>query len=305
MRKDRCDTANGIGGGLLVYTKHDIKILPSDKYRNSKFNQFCNFSVVTESEKLDIILIYRPPSSGQDNLTELCEILRTVDENTLLIGDFNLPGIDWEEEQSKDSKGRELLDIATEGGMQQLVNFPTHTKGNILDLVLTNCSDRVLEVSDAGRLGKSDHCILKVVIDFQPNSLARYTSRYNWSRANMDQMKRDLSSVHWRETLSGETVEVSWCRFRDKLKETVEKNVPKCGIRTRLKNPWMTRALEKETAKKIRNAKRKMERDLAIGESKNNRRFAKYIKSKTKSKTNVGPLLGRQETDYRREGNSG
>jgi hypothetical protein len=53
--------------------------------------------------------------------------------------------------------------------------------------------------------------------------------------------------------------------------------------------------LEKLTAKKIRNAKRKMERDLARGEDKNNRRFARYIKSKTKSKTTVGPLINQDK----------
>ena len=51
------------------------------------------------------------------------------------------------------------------------------------------------------------------------------------------------------------------------------------------------KAIEKETAKKIRNAKRKFEKNLANGEDKNNRKFARYIKSKTKSKTTVGPLL--------------
>jgi hypothetical protein len=49
--------------------------------------------------------------------------------------------------------------------------------------------------------------------------------------------------------------------------------------------------LEKETSKKIRNAKRKMEKDLAYSEDKNNRKFARYIKSKTKSKTAIGPLI--------------
>jgi DNA topoisomerase VI subunit B len=49
------------------------------------------------------------------------------------------------------------------------------------------------------------------------------------------------------------------------------------------------REIEKETAKKIRNAKRKLEKDL--GEDKNNRKFARYIKSKTKSRTTVGPLI--------------
>ncbi len=51
------------------------------------------------------------------------------------------------------------------------------------------------------------------------------------------------------------------------------------------------RAIEKETAKKIRNAKRKFEKNLVNGEDKNNRKFARYIKSKTKRKTTVGPLL--------------
>jgi hypothetical protein len=55
------------------------------------------------------------------------------------------------------------------------------------------------------------------------------------------------------------------------------------------------KALEKETAKKIRNAKRKLEKNLASGEDKNNRKFTKYVKSKTKSKTSVGPLLSKEK----------
>ncbi len=135
-------------------------------------------------------------------------------------------------------------------------------------------------------------------------------------------MNSDLMEIPWRETLAAETVEGAWSRFREALSETIEKNVPKSGVRTRLRNPWMTReilrlvrkkrrkwkaiknaatqeekkeykALEKETANKIRNAKRKMEKDLARGEDKNNRKFAKYIKSKTKSKTSVGPLYNK------------
>ena len=94
LRKDRCDTANGVGGGLLVYSKDNLQILPSDPTDNN-FNQFCSFSIATKSEKLNMILIYRPPSSGQNNLTELCEIVRKADKNTVMIGDFNLPGTDW------------------------------------------------------------------------------------------------------------------------------------------------------------------------------------------------------------------
>ena len=38
-----------------------------------------------------------------------------------------------------------------------MVYFPTHKKGNILDLVLTNNPNIDLTVEDAGLIGKSDH----------------------------------------------------------------------------------------------------------------------------------------------------
>jgi hypothetical protein len=155
LRMDRCDTTNGIGGGLLVYSKYDLRILPSDKFHGSKFNQFCTFSVATKSTKLNIVLIYRPPSSGLENLTELSEILRGADENTVFIGDFNLPGIDWEREQAKDARARTFLSTVMEEGLDQLITFPTHVKGNILDLLLTNCSDKILDISEVGQLGKA------------------------------------------------------------------------------------------------------------------------------------------------------
>jgi hypothetical protein len=49
--------------------------------------------------------------------------------------------------------------------------------------------------------------------------------------------------------------------------------------------------IEKEVSNKIRNAKRKLEKDLVSGPDKNNRNFARYVKTKTKSRTTVGPLI--------------
>jgi len=128
LRRDRSDTANGIGGGLLVYSKQDIRVLPDDRHQHSKFNQFCSFNIATKSENLSVILIYRPPSSGQDNTAELCEILRGIDKNTVIIGDFNMPGIDWTAEQSRDARGRELLETVVEEGLQQRSTSPHTSK---------------------------------------------------------------------------------------------------------------------------------------------------------------------------------
>jgi hypothetical protein len=161
LRRDRNDTSGGIGGGLLVYTRSNIRILPCDKFSDNEFNQFCSFKISTSGEQLNLILAYRPPSAPQKNTTALCDILRNLNNNSILIGDINMPNIDWVEEKI-DAKGRELLETVTEEGLQQMVSFPTHTKGNILDLVITNCAERVIDIEDMGRLGRSDHCMICV-----------------------------------------------------------------------------------------------------------------------------------------------
>jgi hypothetical protein len=95
LRRDRHDTGQGVGGGLIpvVYARSQLQVLPIDKYRTCKFNQFCAFKL--PSANLDITLVYRPPNSGQENSMELCQILESMQEDTILIGDINMPGINW------------------------------------------------------------------------------------------------------------------------------------------------------------------------------------------------------------------
>ena len=81
-----------------------------------------------------------------------------MDINTFLIGDVNLPDINWLDGTSA-ARGRRILETTVEEDLAQLVDFPTHIKGNILDLVITNCPDKVISISDDGRIGKSDHCM--------------------------------------------------------------------------------------------------------------------------------------------------
>ena len=157
LRIDRKDTANGAGGGLLTYSREGIDLLPSDK--TTDFNQHSTFRVKINNVTTTLHLIYRPPSSN--DMAGLVNIIRNVDSSSILIGDFNLPGIDWEN-GTADNKSKDFLEAAEEKFLEQLVNFPTHTRGNILDLVLTNSSEMVESITSAGRIGKSDHDMLLI-----------------------------------------------------------------------------------------------------------------------------------------------
>jgi len=316
LRGDRTDTTNGIGGGLMVYSREGVKILSYDKFSNSTFNQFCCFKVVTKGYMLNIVLVYRPPSAGQENTEQLCEILRQLEVNTILIGDINMPGIDWINNRS-DTKGRELLRTTEEEGISQLVSFPTHYKGNILDLVLTNVPDRVTSISDVGRLGKSDHVMLEILAG-KSCEVSRRTVK-SWNKADWNSIRRETAEVPWRTILAQGTVQEAWDIFKNHIEDLVKKYVPTHTLRSRQRPVWLTaevmrlirqkrrkwrvfkerktadcereyKMAEKEVAKKIRNGKRKMERELVSGPDKNSRKFSKYIQSKTKSRTKIGPL---------------
>jgi hypothetical protein len=54
LRRDREDTVNGLGGGLIVYTRTGLSIRKMDKFNNIEFTQFCAFTILTE-EPLNVI----------------------------------------------------------------------------------------------------------------------------------------------------------------------------------------------------------------------------------------------------------
>ena len=63
--------------------------------------------------------------------------------HVVIAGDFNLPDIDWNRQQTTNtrtaSKHNKLLEIFSEFGLQNMVNDPTRIEyGNILDLILTS-----------------------------------------------------------------------------------------------------------------------------------------------------------------------
>ena len=63
----------------------------------------------------------------------------------ILVGDFNLPDIAWlngkgevKVPSSRTTMHKHAIDLFLKSNLRQLVNGPTHEKGNTLDLVLVD-----------------------------------------------------------------------------------------------------------------------------------------------------------------------
>ncbi len=146
---DRLDTGGGRGGGLLVYVKLGLQVVKMNV--EPTLLQMCKFSVGD-------ILVYLLYSGPPESVAEIAVAVKATEKNSVLLGVLNIPEIDWMQ-RTAHRRAMELLEAVNEGLMEQLVEFLTHLKGNTLVPLITNIPERVVEVTEEGRLGKSDHVL--------------------------------------------------------------------------------------------------------------------------------------------------
>ena len=196
-RKRKKSSHGRSSGGACVFI--------ADNYACSTETIFSYSNGVIESLGVHIktlnlvyIVTYRSPDTPRNRSTskefsafleELQRILRSLPTPTpdiVLAGDFNFPHGDWITGEcspgaSKDEQKmvKNLYDVALEHFMTQHIDQSTHTNGNTLDLIFTNNSHLIHDLSVIPS-SKSDH----YRIDF--------SARYNSSCEDMEQESQPI-----------------------------------------------------------------------------------------------------------------
>ena len=251
----------------------------------------------------------------------LAELIRSVERNSVLIGDFNLPEIDWEAGTARGS-ARNVMEAAEDKLLEQLVDFSTHIRGNVLDLLLTNIPEQILEVEESGRLGHSDHSMILVTVAVKADARTKAATQPDWNKADWGKMREELATVDWRGQMGGKSGQEAWDLLKEKIHAAVEKHVPPRRPRNQNRPAWLSQNIlrairrkkslwvrakngegveeyrqeEKKVRNMIRNAKRNFEKKIADGSAKDGRekrKFFAYVKQRTKCRTAVGPLKDR------------
>ena len=197
LRVDRRDTLNGIGGGVMVYAKDGLIIKPIPV--ENDYNMFVRFKIISSESKddrdLTVTLVYRPPRANTENNKELYKLFDNCRDNNIFIGDFNFPPINWNDYTS-DRGSEPFLNCLIDNGFEQLVEFRTHIRGNILNLVLSNKPETVLNIESVRNLSTSDHSILSVDIVF--NSFNVTAELINdWKNGDREGLKEYLGAIKW------------------------------------------------------------------------------------------------------------
>ena len=323
LRCDRNDTAQGRGGGLLVYTRNGINVTPIDC--EIMFNQYVVFELKcigggntarNFNLKLNIILFYRSPNSDAENTERLVSLLNRFKKNSIFIGDLNLPRIEWNQGLS-DSKGRSVLECTDNNGQTQLITFPTHIGGNILDVVLTDRPELCYDIYSAGNIGNSDHVVICLELLVHNKCENENVLIRDWHNCDSRSLTNHLRYVDWDRSLGNCTGKEVWNKFDTIVQNALDLYVPMIQRNYNSRPHWLNKnckrvsntkrrlfriylknktqanyerykEAEKICTRTIRNAKKRYEKKLAQRNDK--RCFSTYVKSRSKLKESIGPL---------------
>ena len=233
------------GGGVLMAIKSDIDVVSKKLKVCDGLEMLAIQLTFNDATKAVICTFYRVGTLGMANCERIIGFLRSLlskkkPPKIYVIGDFNLSNTSWPDLTSNVPLEQYFIDKLSELGLQQCINSPTHIKGNVLDLLLTNAESSVhdLSVLDKDSVCKSDH----FPISFRMNSIIsrKKSSKrkcYNFKKANWDAINSELLNTDW-SILNCCEVEFAWELFKCRIFALADKYIPKITIKSEYQPPW-------------------------------------------------------------------
>ena len=320
------------GRGLLLYINDALRYSMLDSF-STPFEEFlvCDFNHIHDVKNTTrLALVYRSPNSPEQNSNNMCRIIKdicTTQHPVIIVGDFNLPNIDWSSYShpgSEHSLDFKFIETLRNNYLNQHITSPTRGRGsanpNILDLFLSTEGENIQDIELSAPIGKSDHCVITAKININIQNNAKPKTRPCYNKADFVSMNNSLD-IDWTSMLNSEntTPDHTWKVFTDKLKEAELKFVPSKVIKPRkYKFP-----LDKKTRTKInqknriwkryisthdqsvykefctvrnqvrritRKAQKLHEQNISKYVKSNPKKFWSYVRSKTKYKPGIPEL---------------
>ena len=316
----RNDRKGKRGGGSILYISDDLDHRECKPLNDQGFESSSWCWINEEGGKKILVgSIYKSTSSTQDNDKALLELLKKADDiagdnRVLIMGDFNVPNIDWEDKNLRaGAKTFEslMLDRIDDCYLNQHVRDPTRLRNeqsSTLDLIFTREEGDVRNIEIMPPIGGSDHGV--VVGDFvcEWKSKIEFKPRRMYYKGKYDKIIEGLEKEDWKKEFENKSVQECWDIFRKKLEKLVNEFIPMTKPRD-FNEPWMNwrimrvwkrkyfawkryteckgsqryREYKKEAnkmKKEARKAKREYEKKLAREIRHNKRAFFRYVNSK-------------------------
>jgi len=132
-------------------------------------------------------MVCAPPNATATYHSNLFNYLTTITVSpnpVLIVGDFNLPDINWLTFSGITSMSNNFCEFVFEPNLTQPVESPKHSHGNILDLALINSSEQVTHLSVHYQCITSDHHLITFSISYCSNPCTTTKEFLNFTRGD-------------------------------------------------------------------------------------------------------------------------
>ncbi len=236
-----------------------------------------------------------------------------------------MPDIDWSNtrianHQHLERVNQAYLDCIADTGMEQMVDFRTR-KDNVLDLIITTHPSLKQRCKPMPSIGNSDHDIVLydcATAPFRPLPVCREI--FLGKKADTEGIKQDMQDFSQTFMTDPSDVHGLWASLKSKIREVMEKRVPRKLTANRHSHPWINttnrrtirrkkrafrksrqagkkhdmdryKRLEQEVKFHIRQAHRQYMTDVVSDDfTSNSKKFWAYVKSKGQDSTGVASL---------------
>ena len=262
------------GGGSVIFVKKEFVA--------EKLNWFSGTESIAVKVKLPnyelyVVCLYRSPSlrtleQNEKLLSQIGNIPTELSNNVIVMGDINLPNIDWKRGivtcpvGSIDTRflvQSEFLDLFIAKGLSWFINEQdtrVRKVGNIiqkstLDQVFANNEALINNVEFQAPLGKSDHVSILVELKLSVNVDFVSSQRQNWYKVDANFVLERASTIDWKYSSDTLSVECMWDEIYQKI-ISISDQVPLTTLKTNSSGEILEK-LPYDSSKLVRKRKEK------------------------------------------------
>ena len=322
-RKDRsCTQTSTRGGGVLLAV--DSNIVTRRRADLEPHLEVLVCEIIFKSRpKMAVVLWYRPPNDDRSDFnSQLDETLHRVFSqftDVCLLGDFNMPGIDWSLPVVPTPSSTSLVDFiqtTKSHGLSQINTFPSNTiTSSFLDLIFISdihLLSALTPLDDEVSFDELHRILYFELSATREQHMSVERTVFNYKRADVNALNNAVSDIAIDNDIHN--VSEIWTDWKRQVDAAVSSCVPKITLRSRTDPPWFDgearhlvkkkRTLWKQAKRKdthhareryrmfsnhVKNALRTKHDNFidSLGDlcSQNPKRFWSFLSSKTKSKS--------------------
>ena len=212
--------------GIVIYVKEELSHQVGNIYFKTDFNEQVWISIkLKKSDELIFGCLYRSPKLNTDNHSSLLKLIEEANQKNsshmVLVGDFNYPGIDWNNLTATRIEEKQFLESVCDNFLCQHVEEATKIRigqsPNMLDLIFSNEEGMICNVNYLPGLGRSDHICLLFQLNLYTNDSASKKESFRFPKGDYEAMNLAINNQQWDMIRNSPNVNNAWDDFHSTI----------------------------------------------------------------------------------------